>query len=148
MPYVLGYRLTSMDPDVVWQGHEDPNHLGEALESAFSLKGQTQGGYTSDAVLRWQKHFPKGCIYRNSKTRPEDCHCYVCEPDKVATKGHHRYFHTCRGCRFQFRCLPSVPMVIGGPVALNKPCRCIESKGRHFCSNQCFWKWNGPVDNY
>ena len=141
------------------EANEDPNCLDTAIRSPFPPKRcHHQGGIPSDRHLEWLQTDREGCI--ENPWDDIDCHCVGCEPDIPATNTH-RYFHECdcrhvkdekggergRG-RKLFRCVPSVPTLIGDPVALNKPCRCLYQSGKYFCSNQCFWQWNGPSRKY
>ena len=131
------------------EGPEDPNWVATALESPFPPKTcHSQGGVQSLPLRRWLHRGKKTeCINSVQYTDPGECQCVGCEPERLATE-QHRYFHRCGLCYRKFRCMPSVPVLVGGPVALNKPCRCHEQNSRHFCSNSCYWKCTASGDSY
>ena len=59
------------------------------------------------------------------------------------------YTHFCYTCKANFRCVPNIPHVVGitvpDPFVYN--CRCLKHCNYRmdmtFCSNKCFWEFNG-----
>ena len=93
----------------------------------------------------------RGCLMRV----PGVCQCRHCLPYEPASTGPRalltKYVHKCYWCQKQFRCVPSVPQVHGQIPNKLQACRCLvqytfdntKVYPDFFCSNQCFWKFNG-----
>jgi hypothetical protein len=92
---------------------------------------------------------------------PGVCHCRHCVQYEAAFTGPGaygtKYLHECNECKKWFRCLPSVPPQFGRVPNALQPCRCLvhctfssgaNCDARFFCSNACFWRFNGDNNPY